>query len=424
MKKQLFFLCMTLLTGMTFTSCGSDDDGNTVDYADYTVEQNKQKIEEDGVAVIQELNAMKDLSGVDAIVDLVSLISSGSLDDSYASVSKLLTPIAEVKNDVLSLSKLRSTSAEIDGIKTVFDSIGGIYTYNAATEKFTRVASTSQISFIYPIGSSSTNNGQLTITNYTYQIATNADFLGEELPKTLDITLKSGTTALIDFAMNVSYNSDDLPSAETVSFTFVEGYGFVQTLSYSSKNIGMSMAFTMNGSQIASAAFESDGDYSYDSLNDLSEVDGLESLNSFLETANAHVQLGNLKLTGNVDYSGFYNAYADAFPDGDDTEETQANYEKLCEMLNNNVSVILMYADEKTAIAKSSFYVEETFDEYYNYYTQQYITDTYYFWDMRLVFKDDSTMDESFFNTGFGDFLAAWQDFLTDMNSHYGVMPV
>jgi hypothetical protein len=424
MKKRQFFLFMILLTSTTFISCGSDDDGNTVDYADYTVEQNKQKIEEDGVAVVEELDAMKNLSGVDAIVDLSVLISNGSLDESYASVSKLLAPIAESKKDVLSLSKLRSSSSEIDGLEAAFDSIGGIYTYNAATGIFTRVASTSQITFIYPIGTSVTNNGQLTINHYTYQTATNADFSGEELLKTLDITLKSGTTTLIDFAMDVSYNSDDLPSAETVSYTFIEGYGFKQTLNYSAKNVSMSLNFTLDGSSIASAAFESDGNYSYTHLNDLSEVNGVDPLNNFLKTANAHVQLGNLKLTGNVNYSGFYNAFVEAFPDGDMTEETQANYEKLCEMLNKNVSVILMYADEKTAIAKSSFYVKETLDEYYDYYTQQYITDTYYFYDMRLVFKDDSTMDGSFFDTGFGDFLTAWQDFLTDMNSRYGVTPV
>lgn len=420
MKKKFILLSMALLTGFVFTGC-KDDADEEVQYANSTVEENKQKIEDEGIAMVEKLDGMKGMAGIKAVLDLEALLSTQEEEASAA--LRILAPIAGAKKDVLSLSSMRSGLFGLQSLKTAFDSTGGVYTYNATTGKFTRTTiSTDQITYIFPLDSSATNNGQITINNYTYNTAKIILLKGSELLKTLDVKVKKGTTTLMSAEIDAAYTSEDLPSSESVKFTFSEGYGFNQSFSYNSSSVGLNMAFTYNGGKIAQASFSTSGNYSFLQLLSLSQVETVEELNDYLKTANTSIQLGNIKLTGNVDYTSFYNVYAEAFPEVEPSFYSKVDMDTLCFMLNRNASMILMYASENSAIAMSDFYTIEKEKEVYNSTTQQYNTVTKYEPSMKFVFKDSTSLDKTFINEGFEDFLTAYKLFLAEMQSSYGLL--
>jgi len=82
----------------------------------------------------------------------------------------------------------------------------------------------------------------------------------------------------------------------------------------------------------------------------------------------------------------------------------------MAEIFNKYMKLCLLYAKERQAIAKSSFYAYEYDAENY---PGEYTT------NLKFIFKDGSSMDESFFETGFEDFIDAYEEFLTEMETNY-----
>jgi len=409
MKKIFSVVMMATLMCLFLFSCKETNELEA-EYADYTVEENKQNIEDEGIEVLGKMDAMKDLSFVYAIQDIYSLLDlSEDQSDVYGDVAALIKPLVKADEQLMGVASLRSTNIAFDSLSNLFEYYGGVYTYNFDENTFVRVPSTTEITFNFPIGNSTTNNGILTLDNYTYQYATNEDFEGTELPKSLDLNLYDGSTNLLKFEMNVSYNSDNLPSTETTELTFKEGYSFVQTLNYVQTDVSWDFSFAYNTYAFFKGGFDLNGTFAYDSL---ANLDYYNDATPLLNVANAYIQAGNLKAVGQLNYKSLIDGM-EAFNEGDHAY-TKATYDSLCTIYNNGIKAVILYADSKEAIAKLSFYTTEETDQYVDE------TDTYFEMNVNFVFSDGSALDGSFFDEGFDELETAFNAFIEDMEENYG----
>lgn len=419
MKKYAAYLLSIMTAGFLLTGCG-EKTSDEVEFTNLTVEQNKTKIQDEGLAMMEKLDGMSDLSGLYAIQDLENLLYESEMtgDPIVFAVKRLIAPVAHLNKNVLGATELRSTAMSIDSISGVMGELGGVYTYSSSTGTFNRVASSSKIEFLFPIGYSTTNNGKLTIDNLTVKAGVTQPV---ELPKSLDFKLTKATSTLLSFNFSAAYDAHDVPSSWSTTLTFLEGYKFTQSMSNTTTDVSWQFAYSFENENLLSGKFSSKGNFSYDALNKTEEMSEEDMIDQVLDNANAWVQLGNLKMTGLVDVNKFMTAYDAAFPTGE--IETNADATKACQLLNDNVHLVLLYAKENQAIAKSNFYVTEYmwYDWVYNSTTKQwvYVEKPVYETSMQLLFKDGSAMDDSFFAEGFENLLAAFQSMMMDLQTSY-----
>lgn len=414
MKKNVALFFSVLITGTLLISCG--DKTEEVPYANLTVEQNKAKIQEEGLAMVQKLNGMSDLSGMFALMNLEQLISYSTLtgDPVEVAVRQLITPLLKLEKNVLGLTQLRSTAVTIETISDVMAKAGGVYTYNRSTESFDRVANTSKIEFIFPIGYSTSNNGKLTIDNVT---AKTSEMVITQLPKSMDMKLSKAGSELLSFSFRAAYDAYDVPTSWSTTLNCVEGYKFTQSMDNTESDVTWQFAYTLNNENMLSGKFSSKGDFTYDAMNNPGNLDNIDWIDQVVDNANVLVQLGNLKLTGIADVNKMKTAFDAAFPKGE--TESEADVTKLCQLLNSNVTLVLLYAKEGTAIAKSNFYVNE--DSYWDYDSElnKWVERTWYEPSMQFIFKDNSAMDDSFFESGFENLLDAFEEMMFAMQMNY-----
>lgn len=411
---SLFFCA--ILAGLVLTAC--DKKTEELAYANLTVEQNKEKMQDDGLATITKLEGMSNLSGVFALRDLDNLALNSTLagDPIEIAISKIIAPLTNMDKNVLGLTNLRSMQADIQNLSDILPQIGGVYTYNRTTEEFIRVANTTKIEFVFPIGSSTTNNGKLLIDNLTISTVSNAT-TNAEMPKSLDIELSKNSLPMISLEYRAAYNSVNEPTSVSMSISFVEGYDFNETFVHSNTEVSMELKYTFNDENILSSKFSTKGNFSTEALNNESNLEDIEWINQVLDNANAYVQLGNLKVTGVVDINKGIDAYDAAFPNG--VTNTAADVDKMCTMLNANATLIVLYAKEGTVIAKSKFYKQEYTSWELNENTWEYKEVTGYEPSLQFIFKDGSAMDQSFFNQGFEDLQISFEDMLQSFQTNY-----
>lgn len=410
MRKQLNLIICVIVTGLVLIAC--DKKTEELAWADLTVQQNKEKIQDDGLATMEKLNGMSDLTGVHAMNDLNNLINTSTLsgDPIGEEMARFMVPFNKMDKDETAFKSLRSANVSINGMTDILPAIGGIYTYNADNQTFDRVANTSEITFIYPIGTSTTNNGKLTFNNVsfvTFEIAG----LNEDFFTSLDVKLTKNTQTLFSMELRNTYDTNSTPTTSTTDIRFMEGYRFYESITRSNADVDWSMAYTYNSENLLSSSFKTIGNFTNDALSNSASLEDDEWIEQVLDNANATFQLGNLKVTGLVDINKLNAAAEIAFPEG--LDDTEAEVDKACSIINQYVTLVVLYAKEGTIIAKSNIYTKES-TEWYDYYER-----TYFEPSLQFIFKDGSAMDQSFFDEGFEELEAAFQEMLLSFQTSY-----
>ncbi len=410
MKKRLNFLSCVVLAGLVLTAC--DKKTEELAWADLTIQQNKEKMQDDGLATMEKLNGMSDLTCVHAMNDLNTLLNSSSLSGDPMSVAmdRFMVPFNNMDKDVTGLKTLRAGNATIIGMTDILPAIGGVYTYDATTQSFVRVANTSEITFIYPIGTSTTNNGKLTFNNVSF-VTFEVAGMNEDFFTSFDVKLTKNTQTLFSMELRNTYDANSTPTTSTTDIRFMEGYKFYQSISRSSADVDWSMAYTYNNENLLSSSFKTLGNFTNDALNNSASLENDEWIDQVLDNANATFQLGNLKVTGLVDIDKLKAAQNVAFPDGIDNTEADVNKE--CDMINQFVTLVVLYAKEGTVIAKSNFFTKEDTE------ASDYLGRTYFEPSLQFIFKDGSAMDQSFFDLGFEELEAAYEEMLLSFQTSY-----
>jgi len=421
MRKQLILIFSAAIIGIGVTSCKDKEDSN-LEFAKYTVEENKENIEAEGLKVMDQMDDLKNLSSISTVQDFLNLPISMNVSSNtsvFNKVVSMLAPVAGMDKNLMKLENLRSSLVIANESSTLNDYLkefGGIYTYNSTVDTFAYVKSSDEITFKFPIGESLTNNGKITLNNISSQIASNTNFEGMEQLKSLDMNIWNGNTRILGIEMDATYNNYDLPSSESISVSLEKGFTFLETFTYNDKDIKWDFAFKQDKNNILSGAFDTKGNYSYDKINAMnnSNVETPEDISEFLNSANAWIQLGNLKISGAVNVDQLAKDYYKNFSDNNE-DLTKVKSDLACSILNSNSSLVLFYADKKEAIAKLTFNTVESDNYYYNdgnpnnKYTNYSPTPSF-------VFSDGSAMDGSFFGTGFNNLKIAMDTFINEMN--------
>lgn len=401
---------MAIVVVLSFSNCKKDD--VDVAYSKNTIEENKQQIEEEGLALIDKMDGMKNLAGMNAVMDFEMLGSTDPVAYSarFKPVIDLIDPITKLGKDKLAIVKLRVSSKDVDAFFTLFGNEAGVYTWNSLTKDFDWTSSPNEMTFKYPSEGSTTNNITLSVTNLTVSEATQKT--EQPMVTSMDIILKNSGNTLFTLEMRGKYDEDGLPTSLTTEFEFKEGYTFSQKFTNNGTDVKWDVEYAFDDETIFKAHLQSSGDFVYDNIVE-GDVEDPEYAEKFLNDADAYIQFGNVRLAAVVNYEKLNTTLDETFPQG--IGSTEEDNLKASDIYNENIKMCVLFAKERKAIAKSMFYAYEYDPEVY---PGQFGS------EVKFVFSDESSMDASFFETGFDELIAAYNDFMLEMQDNYNTQIV
>jgi hypothetical protein len=416
---KFYFLATLALGVLLVSSCSKKDAVMSEEYTTLTPEQNKQAIEQTGTSVLNQLDGLKNLSALQILIDYAHLADNTGMKS--APIRSFVSPFADIQSNVSAAVQLHTIGSGAQTLADLFNEYKGVYTYNTSTKKWVKTASTTDITYIFPAGGSSTNNASITLNNFsssTPPYASSTDEFSDVLIKSVTLTIKSQTTTVGTFTMTGEYNSDGLPTKLNENLSFNEGYVITSTFTNTGTAVNFDQSFKKGTSELVSSHFDGKGDFSYNDINTNINSNNEDDVAKIINGGNAWVKIGNIEVIGKVDLKAIMDALPSSINDEDKTAVNNEVY-----VFNKNASVYAKYIDKDQVIAKGEFYtLPESRNSYYydsTTKTSKYTTQTYYSPSMRLVFKDGSYMDESYFSTGFDSFINQINNLATSLETNY-----
>jgi len=418
------FLPAMLIAGLCAFSACSDDEGNGEVFSDLTTEEHKAKLEDEGIAFAQNMDAVADLKLYDVVDVFMNLQEQDQQNTNVnPTVAFGLDQVNELRKGAKSSVNLKALAPEEKGsISAEFAEQTGVYTWDGTG--FVYAAKEGEITYIFPVGDV---DATITVNNFSVQTAANQDQedFELELPLSLDMSVTLGTAEICSYALVGEWYDNDTPKLlkETIK---LEVYTFSHELSNNKSTLSMGSSFDNNGTVIFANNITIEGNVDYSAIMAELEAaegeeDGLSSAmgQEILTKANAWFQLGNLKAEGVLDVKGLMNGMSGA----ENIDSEEASNALMIELLNNNVKLYVKYADSDEIIAKSEFYLNtyngsDWIQEADGSWTE--VPATFTEPDIRMIFADDSAVDSDFFNTGFEDMIDEIDALIAKMEANFG----
>jgi len=291
----------------------------------------------------------------------------------------------------------------------------GIYTWDAALNNWTKETADDQITLKF------TTEGEkaavISLFNFDYQLTTNPDLQGMELPKSVELSLTLDGAKLIGFSFEGQYYDNDTPKFLQEIFT-LEGFNLTATLDLTDKTVfDASSSFKYDETTIYANGLKLKGNIDYTEIKKEIEdaeksEEGFPTDQKLLSETNAYFQIGNIKGDMLMDVGSMMIFMENNIPAGG-----EMNDELGAKMLNQHAKVYIRYADTNEILAYGEFYVETYEDGYY--YDGQYYSEEREQLSMRMKFSDETGIDDSFFDNGFGRMTAKINEMITEMNTNY-----
>lgn len=398
MKIRNLFLVFLLTAAVV--SCKKDDDDDK--FSQLTPTEHKSNMEDNALEVFAKMDAVKDLSAIDIVIELVKLLDSYEAPAYYSSPLK---SVASLKDGSSSAIKLVYTEEEeFRSFKNTFDEESGIYTFNKETNSWVKTEeSTTELTFKFK--SDAGEDVVASLTNFKTTTVNNPDIYNnqEDMLSSAKMTLAADGEVLINFDFSASYDAKGLPTSikETL---IIEDYKLSAEFVYNSSVISVEQSWKYKDENIFSYLFENKGQFTYENL-DGGEIDPTQG--GFLQSNVARITIGNYKIEGTANWKAFNDKMKDVSED--DFASEKEKYEFMAKALNESVNLKLRYNNNNEIIAASEFYA---FEEENGYFYDDN-EDDYYYWtvNMRMKFADDSSMDESYFDNSFSELIQDVSDF-------------
>lgn len=446
--KKLFFVLA--LTATLVISCKKDED-TAERFSTKTVEQNKAIVEQSGTDFVNSMKRFESLQTIDVLASFGSLTSSNSAKGYLFSENSKLNSVIKavvassgkkefnnVFDSMIAADELKGQSE--DGIETFWTNNLGTYTWNSSLDVWEYAEGGDKIVFKFPSSETSTvNNAVLTVSNYdgvTISNPADEDYTGE-LPVSLNADLKVGSTTLMSYVFSASYNTDGIPTAVASDLT-LEGFKFEVDITNDTKVVSVNYKLLENSTVILDLGATGNGlftEENYDANtetqletseyisdwvwnNTTQEWDPVYSTYTYestqtdweeiLNTANAHFQLYNVALRGDIDIKNLVDAFEKINDDAEnDVISSDAAFTQLTAKINEFINLRMVNVSNNEIIAKVESYVAHDYD------SEDYIA-------FRLTFGDGSPVDiETYFNQGFGTFIAELNELIQDINTDY-----
>lgn len=455
--KRIFLILPLLPILALVNSCDNGGNNNNnngePDFSQKTVEENKQIVEESGISMVKTMEDMKDLQTTDAAVSLGNLLDSSdpfkSESIGTSKVNGLVHAIAGLKRGEGSLhdlfNALKSPAELADDPQTIqelWDDLVGTYVWNAGAEDWDYTEGGDDVVFMFPATENGTeNNATLTISGYQGVTVSNPleDEYDGDLPAALMADLSVSGTSIMSYSFAAEYNDQGIPSSVASDLT-IESYTWSIDITNTDTEVSAMYKMKHNDETILDIGGTGKGLFTQQNIDDntvthtdtytytdyvwndetqtydeveVTETDTWDELEfeEVIKSAEAHFQLYNIAIKGEVDIKSMVDELRVIYPDNEpeDFNDQQAA-EDAAAAVNKYASLYALNveANEKIA-AVEAYVVHDVEGDYEDYWI-----------DFRLVFGDGSPIDvETYFDKGFGDFIAEVNTLIDELNSDY-----
>jgi hypothetical protein len=437
MKKSLLFVSLAIL--VLGNACKKDEESDPykAPYTTETVEQSKTNVEQNAVALVDQLDAMTDANGMKVMQHLYDLETGTPVKSTLK--SPIIAPLALIRDlNAKGFSnvvrQLKSTSEAFDqdpvSFNAMFDSIAGRYTYNFVSGEFDRTDLADKVVIEFPgLEGDLTNTAVITAENFSVaEISDPGDNwpsqLAPELPASLSVTLTYNGTKLAGFSLSASYKSDGMPTKIKTEM-YVDDFKLTTTLQHSPySSASFTNTLTFKGDILLETYLAAEGNWSQENIDNSKEettytddwgyqwTETQTHIEEIIKNANAHVILMNLMVAGDVNVKVLGDSIW-AIDDRRDEITDQQEAQAIVDAINANSKLVVIYRDSNTKIAEAEAYVAEYDDGFggINYEPA-----------MRFVYADGSKVDmETYVNTELDSFYSSLNDFIDKLNAEYGL---
>lgn len=405
MKKNLLFV----LSGIVFTfllSACDDKNSNDLDenlaFSKLSVEEQKQKIEQNGIDMANAMDGMSDTKAMQAIMHFNMLNEE---DDVYYSNSISYFAKSVSKKPEFALQKAIKKSLSDD------ESEWGEFTYDFSTGEFKKTANyTNKIVYKFPADSLSTTNNAVFTLNYT-----ESDVLMPDsetyFPASIVCSLAINGKAVLSGSFTASYKNDYTPTSVKETL-IIDNYSILSSISNDTKKLTQSFEIKKDNKTIIKNESELQGKLTID--------DAQNNPNESLESFVVSMQLMNIAIKGGS--TKLSDLISEINSIDDETLSDQQYMEQEAAILNKYMVCYAYFTDDKTKFADVEFYVieNETTEPVFNWETYEYTYETVMEYELapRLVLSDGSKMSiEEYFETGFDDLADEIEDLLNSLKT-------
>lgn len=425
MKKTYLLFALGIL--IIAISCKKDEkDSFDVKYTSESVEASKANVEDNAIALLDEINDLTNVTAIEILMNLNEL--NGTTPLKSTSTSNIMLPVLLMKSfkkesiasDASGLLKTTAKAyAEPFSITEEWEAITGTYTYNSGTGDFDKSSLSNKVVILFPgKASDNTNTAEITIDNFKVFEVTDPisgwpeEDMAAELPSSINVSLKYKGTEVAGFAFSGSYKSDGMPTKVTSTLT-VDEFSFILEVTHSPySEASFRETFKRANKTLLEIYLKANGDWSEDNIDANIE----EEFEEIIRSANAHFILMNIKIVGKVNIKALADKMKlleDDYYDGILTESKFVDAQVAA--INANTQLIVVYVDKNTKIAQAEAY------KYYDSYYDEYYP------NMRFVYNDGSKIDmETYLSTELNNFYDELDAFIDELNEKYklGLEPV
>ena len=432
MKRDL--LAIALILFVVITACKKDKD--EVDpfsaaYTDETVEQSKTNVEDNAIALLNEVEDLKQATAIEVLMHMTELPPPTDLSSQEPGTPALMSPVSFLTslnmnnaNPSTIFSMMKSTAEAYEDPFTataIWDSLVGKYTYNPSTDVYDKTPLSDEIVIEFPGKSTDqTNTAVLTISDFgifeiTEPISEWPDGLAAEVPSSISVDLTYSGTSIAGFTFTGSYMNDGMPTKIKTVFT-LDDFSFTFDVTHSPyTQASITETFKRQDKILVELYAKADGDWSENNIEANVDDGGFEEI---IKSANAHFIFMNIKITGRLDITALANemkSLEDQYYNESITEEEAVDAEVIA--INENADLVVTYIDQNKKIAEIEAYKVE--DQWTGYGDVVY---TDYWVDMRMVYNDGSKVDmETYFNNELNNFYTEINNFIADLNADYNM---
>ncbi|MFA8433365.1 MAG: hypothetical protein ACEPOZ_02510 [Marinifilaceae bacterium] len=379
MKKNFMIVGALLCMSLFVSSCSDDDkEDKSNEFSEASVEENKKIVEDAGLKVISQTEAIVNEKAVAVsknFVDLAENLSIGNMTGSTVNFS-WIEPLAKLdqSKDVLELAtSLKQEEGE--GIEDLFQH-KGVYTYNNETGDWKYVAGENGVVFKFP-STSENDDTMATLEISDFQVK---NIMDETIPVVLKLKLEEGDQQIMSLDYSASVSAD-LLNQEISAQLVLGNYKFVLSESVKEGKVFASdVDFNAGDSQVLNFELKAEGD--------LKKVEDAEAPIEVLDKADFAFTLGDIMVDGEGDVKTLRDEEKLLYAQYDNENSTTADelkyMEGLVELMNKNVTMALRFSNNSQMIAKGEFFVKKDENDCEI--------------DVRLKFGDDSYVDaETYF---------------------------
>lgn len=398
MKKSNLFLSLGVILLSTIACDSELDLDKDLKFSKLPVEEQKQKIEENG---IQLVNSMEGLLETEAMATMANMISLSESDGYYdAPMQRLISDLRRGnKNAISNFDKqMRVSYVESD--------VWGEYSYNFETGEMEKTRTlVNKLIIHFPADSvTTTNNAEITI-NYeesSVKVPESEDYY----PSKITFTMKVNSNVVMSASFNGSYYSDGSPEQVTQTLN-IDSYSWTAEVKNSKKKASESYEFKKGKTIILKSVAELNGKLTEEQLQNAFENDTPEDA---IEDFAVYFQAMDIAIKGGT--TDFKKLATDIRNLNEESNLSGQEYDnEMVRILNKHLTCIAFFVEDERKFADVELYLEERIveDYYYNYYTGQYETETYTVSALtpRFVLSDGSKVSaEEFVQTGFDNLIS------------------